>query len=433
MDFVCDNITSKNGKLCFAGRDVTELAEKYKTPLYLLDEDKIREKCRIYKTAFQKHFPEGSFPMYASKACSFKGIYGIITEEGLGIDVVSSGEIYTAVKAGYNMENAFFQGNNKTDEDVEFAIASGVGYFVVDNIEELRSIDRIAGERGICQKILLRLTPGIDTHTYEADQTGKIDSKFGVSIETGQAEELTEYTLTLKNIRLTGFQCHIGSQVFEEDVFERSAVIMLEFIARMKEKTGYAAEYLDLGGGYGVRYVNSDPYLDIETKIEDVAVSVNATCERLGIDVPKILMEPGRSIVADAGMTVYTVGTIKDIPGYKSYVSIDGGMSDNPRFALYGARYTCLAAGKMDERCDKEFSVVGRCCESGDIIQENVMLPHSMRRGDILAVCTTGAYNYSMASNYNRIPRPPIIMLRKGEDYPAVRRETLDDICMNDL
>ena len=433
MNFVCDNITSKNGKLYFAGRDTTELAEKYMTPLYLMDEDKIREKCRIYKTAFGKHFPEGSFPMYASKACSFKGIYGIVAEEGLAVDVVSSGEIYTAVQAGFNMENAFFQGNNKTDEDIEFAIASGVGYFVADNIEELRSIDRIAGERGICQKILLRLTPGIDTHTYEADQTGRIDSKFGVSIETGQAEELTEYTLTLKNIRLMGFQCHIGSQVFEEDVFERSAVIMLEFMAHMKEKTGYTAEYLDLGGGYGVRYVDSDPYLDIETKIKDVAVSVRETCERLGMDLPKILMEPGRSIVADAGMTVYTVGTIKDIPGYKSYVSIDGGMTDNPRFALYGARYTCFAAGKMDEECDKEFSVVGRCCESGDIIQENVMLPHSMCRGDILAVCTTGAYNYSMASNYNRVPRPPIVMLKEGKDYLAVRRESLEDLCLNDL
>lgn len=433
MEFVSDNITSKQGKLYFAGRNVAELAEKYKTPLYLLDEDKIREKCRIYKAAFRKHFPEGSFPMYASKACSFKKIYTIISEEGLGIDVVSPGEIYTAVQAGFDMGNAFFQGNNKTDEDIEFAVKHKVGYFVADNIEELRSIDRIAGEYGICQKILLRLTPGIDTHTYEADQTGRIDSKFGVSIETGQAEKLTEYTLSLKNISLSGFQCHIGSQVFEEDVFERAAVIMLEFMARIKEKTGYEAEYLDLGGGYGVRYVNSDPYLNIETKIGDVAAAVRAACTRLDIDVPKILMEPGRSIVADAGMTVYTVGTIKDIPGYKSYVSIDGGMTDNPRFALYGAAYTCIAAGKTDEECDKEFSVVGRCCESGDIIQEKVMLPHSMCRGDILAVCTTGAYNYSMASNYNRIPRPPIVMIKEGEDYPAVRRETLDDICLNDL
>ena len=433
MRFVCDNITADQDRLLFAGRDVTELAEKYKTPLYLMDEDKIREKCRIYKTAFEKYFPEGSFPMYASKANSFKKIYSIVAEEGLGIDVVSPGEIYTAVKAGFDMKQAFFQGNNKTDEDIEFAIKYKVGYFVADNIEELNSIERIAAENGICQKILLRLTPGIDTHTYEADQTGRIDSKFGVPIETGQAEKLTEYTLSLKNTKLMGFQCHIGSQVFEEDVFERSAEIMLEFIAHIKEKTGYSAEYLDLGGGYGVRYVNSDPYLDIEAKIDDVAKSIKAACERLNIDEPKILMEPGRSIVADAGMTVYTVGTIKDIPGYKSYVSIDGGMSDNPRFALYGAKYTCLAAGKMNDEYDKEFSVVGRCCESGDIIQENVMLPHSICRGDILAVCTTGAYNYSMASNYNRIPRPPIVLIKEGKDYLAVKRETLDNICENDL
>ena len=430
---LCDNIDIKNGHLTFAGFDTVDLAKKYGTPLYLLDENKVREKCRIYMNAFNKYFKEGSKVIYASKAACYKAIYPIIESEGLGIDVVSPGEIYTAVSAGFNMENAFFQGNNKTDADIEYAISSRVGYFIVDNIEELNAVDKIAKAHGIRQKVLLRLTPGIDTHTYEANQTGKVDSKFGSAIETGQAKELTIHTLSLKNIDLRGFHCHIGSQVFDEDVFERSAAIMLEFIAMAEKELSYKAEFLDLGGGYGVRYVESDIELDIESKISDVAKAVSATCLSLGIDIPKIIMEPGRSIVADAGMTLYTVGTIKKIPGYKNYVSVDGGMSDNPRYALYRAKYTCLCAGRADEECSFKCSVVGRCCEDGDKIQEDVYLPSSVCRGDILAVTTTGAYNYSMASNYNRIPRPPVVMLSGGESREIVKRESLEDLTKNDL
>ena len=230
-----------------------------------------------------------------------------------------------------------------------------------------------------------------------------------------------------------GFHCHVGSQVFGEDIFERAAVIMLEFIASMKEKHGYMAKQLDLGGGYGVRYVESDPYLDVDTKVSQVAAAIKAACQRLAIEMPEIHMEPGRSIVGAAGMTLYTCGTVKKIPGYKNYVSIDGGMPDNPRYALYKANYTCLLANKMNEKCDFEASVVGRCCESGDIIQEHVMLPASVGRGDTVAVCTTGAYNYSMASNYNRLPRPATVMLSGGKSYIAIRRETFEDLCACDL
>ncbi len=430
---ICNNITVKDGILHFAGQNTVELAKKYGTPLYLMDEDKIREKCRIYKHAFVKHFGPGSYPLYASKANSFKRIYEIMQEEEMGIDVVSSGEIYTALKAGYDISKAYFHSNNKTDEDISFAMEHGIGYFVADNIEEVKAVEAEAARRGIKQNLLLRLTPGIDTHTYEAVNTGLVDSKFGSAIETGQAMDIVEFTLKQSHINLVGFHCHVGSQVFAEDVFERAATVMLEFIAEAKEKLGYMASVLDLGGGYGVRYVDTDPYLDIEKKIGEVAASIRSTCVRLGIDMPAIHMEPGRSIVADAGMTLYTVGTVKQIPGYKNYVSIDGGMTDNPRFALYGSRYTCFVANKMAENCDMECSIVGRCCESGDIIQEHVMVPSSVGRNDIVAVCTTGAYNYSMASNYNRIRRPALVMLSNGDNYVAIRRESLEDICRNDI
>ena len=431
---ICDNITTgQNGHLFFAGQDTVELARQYGTPLYLLDEDQIRENCRVYTKAFKKHFGPGARPLYASKANAFKHIYQIMREENMGIDVVSSGEIYTALQAGYPLENAYFHSNNKTDEDIRYAIANHIGYFVADNVEEVKAVDAEAARAGIRQKILLRLTPGIDPHTYEAVATGKVDSKFGSAIETGQAEEITAFTLKREHIELVGFHCHVGSQVFAEDIFERAAVIMLEFVADMKKKYNYLAQQLDLGGGYGVRYVDSDPYLDVDKKVSEVAAAIKETCQRLGIEMPDIHMEPGRSIVANAGMTLYTAGTLKKIPGYKNYVSIDGGMPDNPRFALYKSSYTCLLANKMTEDKDFECSVVGRCCESGDIIQEHVMLPHSVQRGDTVAVCTTGAYNYSMASNYNRLPRPPIVMLSGGKSYVAVRRESLADLCLNDL
>lgn len=430
---ICDNITIENGILYFAGQDTTRLAETYGTPLYLMDEDKIREKCRVYKHAFETHFGPSAQPLYASKANSFKRIYEIMKEESMGIDVVSSGEIYTALRAGFDLSHAYFHSNNKTDEDIRYAMENGVGYFVADNAEEVKAVEAEAARRGICQKLLLRLTPGIDPHTYEAIATGKVDSKFGSAIETGQAEEITVFTLAQPHVELVGFHCHVGSQVFGEDIFERAAVVMLEFMAKMKEKYGFSAPMLDLGGGYGVRYVARDPYLDIETKVGQVAAVIRGTCERLHMAVPEIHMEPGRSIVADAGMTLYTVGTVKKIPGYKNYVSIDGGMTDNPRFALYGSDYTCLPANKMDEARDFTCSVVGRCCESGDIIQEHVMMPSSIGRGDIVAVCTTGAYNYSMASNYNRLCRPPIVMLSGGKHYVAVRRESFEDLCRNDV
>jgi len=434
VSFPCDNLAvNADGHLTFAGQDTTALAARYGTPLYLMDEDRIRRNCRDYTEAFRRNFGPDSLPLYASKACSFKQMYRIMREEGMGVDVVSSGELYTALQAGFDPGRIYFHSNNKTDADIRYAISGGIGWFVVDNAEELCVIEAEAAAQGIRQKVLLRLTPGIDTHTYAAVNTGLVDSKFGSAIETGQAMAITEFALGLPHIDLTGFHCHVGSQVFTEDVFERSAVIMLRFIADVRNHLGYTARQLDLGGGYGVRYVASDGYVDIAQKIADVAAAVHTCCAALNLPVPAILMEPGRSIVADAGLTLYTVGTVKRIPGYKNYVSVDGGMTDNPRFALYGAKYTCCLANKMNEPLALNCSLVGRCCESGDILQENILLPDSTLRGDIAAVCTTGAYNYSMASNYNRIPRPPVVMLRGGDSYVAVRRETADDLISLDV
>jgi diaminopimelate decarboxylase len=261
-----------------------------------------------------------------------------------------------------------------------------------------------------------------------------VDSKFGSAIETGQADEICAYAMGLAHVELMGFHCHVGSQVFDSDVFLRAAAIMLEFVAEMREKYGFITRELDLGGGYGVRYLESDPEIDIAANIAEVGAAVRAQCEALGIEMPAIRMEPGRSIVADAGMTLYTVGTVKRIPGYKNYVSVDGGMADNPRYALYRSPYTVLLANRASDSSEPfRCSVVGRCCESGDILQEDVALPANTKRGDLLAVLTTGAYNYSMSSNYNRIPRPPVVMLSEGRSRVAVRRETYEDICRNDL
>ena len=428
-DFICENISvNAAGHLCFGGQDTADLAARYGTPLYLMDEDRLRHNMRVYTEAFQRCFVPGSRALYAAKANAFRQIFRIAQEEGMGVDVVSAGEIHTAKQAGFDMRYAYFHSNNKTDEDIRFAMDCGVGCFVVDGEEELRAISAEAEQRGGKQKILLRLTPGIDPHTYAAVDTGRVDSKFGSAIETGQGEAITALALSLPGVDLAGFHCHVGSQVFDEDVFERAGVVMLEFIARIAGKYGYLAQELDLGGGYGVPYVFSDGTVDIGARIAEVAAVIRKTCERLGIAEPAILMEPGRSIVADAGMTLYTVGAVKRIPGYKNYVSVDGGMSDNPRYALYGSKYTCYAAEKMNEPAALRCDLVGRCCESGDIIQPDIGMPESIRRGDLAAVCTTGAYNYAMASNYNRIPRPPIVMLRGGESCVAVRRETWDDL-----
>ena len=423
---------NERGHLALAGVDTVEMAEKYGTPLYLMDEDRIRENCRVYIDAMQKYMGGASRPLFASKACCFKRMYAIVAEMGMGTDIVSPGELYTANAAGFPMEKAYFHGNNKTDADIKFAMDTGIGCFVVDNREELCAVNAEALRRGKRQKILLRLTPGIDPHTQKKISTGKVDSKFGTAIETGQAIELVRYTLTLPGVDLAGFHSHIGSQIFDYYPFRDAAEILLRFIRTVRDECDYEIRELNLGGGFGVRYVESDPETDYEANIRGLAGEIRRICEELSISQPDILMEPGRSIVADSGMTLYTVGSVKTITGYKSYVSIDGGMTDNIRYALYESDYSVLLANRPEDAPDFCATISGRCCESGDLIQEDVMLPRPTR-GETLAVLVTGAYNYAMASNYNRVPRPPVVMLRNGEDTVAVRRETYEDLCRNDI
>ena len=432
---ICDNltITADGRNLLFAGRSPRELMEKYGSGLYVMDEQRIRFNARQYVDAMREHFGADSYPLYASKAASFKQMYRIVGEEGMGVDVVSGGELYTAKAAGFAMSRTYFHGNHKTDEEIRFAMENGIGYFVADSREEIDAIDAVAADLGVTQSVLLRLTPGIDPHTYEAVATGKVDSKFGFAIETGAAEEITRYTLDKTHIHLMGFHCHVGSMVFDSDVYIASADIMLDFVAQMKTRYGLTTEQLNLGGGYGVRYVAKDPTMDIPANIAATAAVLKEMAVKYGIDLPSVRMEPGRSIVADAGITLYTVGTVKTIEGYKNYVCVDGGMTDNPRYALYQSAYTVVAAEKMDEPCDFPCDLVGRCCECGDVIQPAITLPASVERGDVIAVLTTGAYNYSMASNYNRYPRFPVIMVNGDDDYIAVRRETLADIARYDV
>lgn len=426
---LCSNISvnEENGHLCFAGYDTVSLAQRHKTPLYLIDESQIRKMCRIYADAMKEAFDELSMPLYASKALSFKMMYQIIDSEGLGTDVASIGELFTALRADFPPEKIMFHGNNKTDDDIVFAISHKVGCFVCDNREELEIIDKTAKKQNIKQKVMLRITPGIDPHTHSKINTGKVDSKFGAAIETNQAYELTLYALSLKNIELRGFHCHIGSQIFDFEPFCDAARIMLKFIADIKRETGYLARYLNLGGGMGVKYLPGDEEVDYRANILKIGQIIKEECKKLRIPAPHIFMEPGRSIVAAAGMTLYKVGAIKKIEGFKNYVSIDGGMTDNPRYALYNSPYTVAVANKMNEPANFTCTIAGRCCESGDLIQEDVTIPCPVR-GDILAVATTGAYNYSMASNYNRIPRPPVVILSSKKDYVAVEREQLTDL-----
>ena len=428
-----DNLTvNDKGHLAVGGMDAVELAAKFGTPLYVMDEEVLRANCRTYVEAMHESFGTDAAPLYASKALSFKGIYPIVESEGMCIDVVSPGEIYTALEAGFPSEKMFFHGSNKTDEDIKYGVLSGIGYFVVDNHNELEVLDRMAGELGVKQKALLRLTVGLDPHTLEAINTGRVDSQFGVPIDTGQADDFVKAALACENISVEGFHSHVGSQIFESDSFNRQAEILIEYAARMNKETGFELKALNIGGGLGVRYTEKDPLLDIPSRIAEIAEHLKGACEKCDMDMPAVFMEPGRSVVANAGVTLYTTGGTKEVKGYRNYVTIDGGMTDNPRFALYKAEYTVLNASRMDESADYECTVAGRCCESGDRIAEDVTIAKP-ERGDIIAVLTTGAYNYSMASNYNRIPRPAMIMVSNGDARLVVKRESFDDLIKNEL
>ncbi len=431
--FVSENLdVNAQGHLTIGGVDTIELAEKYGTPLYVMDEDLIRQNLRRFHDSMNKYYEGRGEVHFASKAFSCMEMCRIVASEGDGLDAVSIGELYTAVKAGFPMEKVGFHGNNKSDEELRYCLEVGVGHIIVDNIPELHRLEAIAKEMGKKPLIMFRIKPGIEAHTHEKVLTGQIDSKFGFALETGEAFEAVKEAVSCENVEFYGVHCHIGSQIFDIDPFEEAAKTMLGFIAKVKNELGYEIKGLNLGGGFGIKYLTEHDPEPFEKFIERVSAVVKAQCAELGIAQPRMYIEPGRSIVGSAGITLYKVGARKVIPNIRTYISIDGGMPDNPRYILYQSEYEAVVANKADQPRDEKVTIAGRCCESGDLIGEGMALQHA-ESGDIIAVLATGAYNFSMAMTYNRLQRPAVVFVKGGESRIGVRRESLDDIIRNDV
>ena len=424
--------TNEKNHLTIGGCDTVELAKNYGTPLYVMDENLIRENCRVYKNALDKYYGGNGLILYASKTFCTLAMCRIAKEEGMGLDVVSGGELYTAFKADFPMEKVYFHGNNKTEDELRQALSLGVGKIVVDNIFELELLNNLCREMGKKADILFRIKPGIDAHTHDFIMTGQIDSKFGTAIETGEAFEIVKTASEMDYVNVVGIHCHIGCQIFDIAPFKSAAQVMLEFAARLKNELGVIIDELNLGGGFGIRYVESDDPVSYDEYIRIVSEVFKETSHKFGINTPKVIMEPGRSIVGAAGITLYKIGAVKKIPDIRTYVTVDGGMADNPRYILYDAEYEFMLANNASAAKDQRVTIAGKCCESGDILGKDVLLPES-KVGDIMAVLSTGAYNYSMSSNYNRIPRPAVVMIKDGEPRVIVRRETYEDLIKNDL
>lgn len=425
-------IQEENGELILGGVGVKTLAAQYGTPLYVMDENVIRSNMRAFKSSMDQYYGGKGLVCYASKAFSCKEIYRIAKEEGIGADVVSIGEMYTAKSVGFPMDQVCFHGNNKTRRELEAALDWGVTRIVVDNLTELHTLSALAKEKGIIAEILLRIKPGIDAHTHNFIRTGQIDSKFGLALETGEAMEGVKEALAAESVTLRGLHCHIGSQIFSVDPFVHAAEVMMGFLGQIKAETGVELPELNLGGGFGILYTDEDEPVPFGDYMEPVSRAVKASAEKLGLSQPFVLIEPGRSIVGEAGTTLYTVGSVKEIPDIRTYVSVDGGMGDNPRYILYQAKYDMILANRVNEPATETVTVAGRCCESGDLLGENVPLAPA-KPGDLLAVFATGAYNYSMASRYNRVGIPPVVMVKDGASRVIVRGESLEDLVQNDL
>lgn len=426
---------NEQGHLEIGGADAVALAKSFGTPLYVMDEQYIRDMCSVYRDAIQEEYDGNGIVLYASKAFSCLAIYKIADSEHIGVDAVSAGELYTAFKAGFPAEKIYLHGNNKLPYELEFALDHKVGTIVVDAYSELDLIDQMCAERGMVQNILLRINPGVEAHTHRFIQTAKTDSKFGFSVADGTAEKITQYALTKKHVHLAGYHCHIGSQIFEKQSFLLAVDKMMAFIAEIGKKYSFETEVLNLGGGYGIWYTDEDAKFscaDYADYLKAIIRELKAKSQEYGVRSPFLVVEPGRSIVGEAGVTLYTVGAIKEIPGIKKYVAVDGGMFDNPRYALYQAKYTAILANRAAEKPTEVVSVAGKCCESGDLVCADVSLPKA-ESGDILAVLSTGAYNYSMASNYNRNFIPPVVLVKDGKAEYIVKPQTFEDLVRNDV
>ncbi|ANV86084.1 diaminopimelate decarboxylase [Picosynechococcus sp. PCC 11901] len=413
--------------LVVGGCDVTELVKQYGSPLYILDEYTLRTTCRQYRDSFQKYYGGESLVIYASKAWSCMAICAIVDSEGLGFDVVSGGELYTTLKAGVSPQKIYFHGNNKSREELNFALDQGVT-IIVDNFFELELLKALTGDRQTTAKIILRLTPGIECHTHEYIRTGHLDSKFG--FDPNQIEAAFALVSQAEFLNCIGLHAHIGSQIFEQQPHKDLGDVLAGWYKKAADY-GLNPEILNLGGGLGIRYTESDDPPSIEAWSQNVAQSLEAACRSHGIALPKLIVEPGRSLVGSACITAYTVGSRKVVPEIRTYVSVDGGMSDNPRPITYQSLYRAVIANRLSAPCEETVTVAGKHCESGDVVIKDAQLP-TPQPGDILVVLATGAYNYSMASNYNRIGRPAAVLVNEGEAQLIIRRETLEDLVRQD-
>ncbi|PRR78186.1 Diaminopimelate decarboxylase [Clostridium liquoris] len=421
----------KNNNLYIGGVNCVELAKKYGTPLYVFDEELIRKNCREYYDNFKVN-ELGNKVAYAGKAFLTIAMCQIIKEEGLNLDVVSGGELYTAMKANFPMERIYFHGNNKTLEEIEMGMELGVGRFIVDNFHEIEMINETAKRRGKIQKVLLRITPGIEAHTHKYIRTGQIDSKFGFTLLENETLRAVEQCIKSDYIDIVGLHCHIGSQIFETTPYEEEVDIMMNIIKEIKDKLNYELDELDLGGGFGIYYKEGDLPKSTEEYCNAILNRAIPKAKELNIKLPSLGIEPGRSIIGNSGITLYSIGAIKEIPEIRKYVSVDGGMTDNIRPALYNAEYECLLAGNVKDPEEQCVTISGRCCESGDILLSDVSIPEC-KSGDVLAVMTTGAYGYSMCSNYNKILKPAVVLVKDGRSKLICKRQSYEDLISNEL
>lgn len=417
--------------LVFGGWDVLELASRFGTPLYVLSEDIVRKRCGIIRSSFLEKY-EKTQAVYASKAFLTLAMCRILQEEGIGLDVVSGGELSMALKAGFPMDKVMFHGNNKLPREIELALKSGVGRIVVDSESEFDLLEAIAGSMGVRASVLFRVAPGVDAHTHKYIATGHTASKFGMPVMGDGISSLAERAMRSGHIELKGFHYHVGSQLMENVSHLMAADVMLDLMKKLKDSLGFETEELNIGGGFGVPQLPGERGVQVSDFTGPVMERICNGCREKGLEMPAVIIEPGRWIVSEAGITLYSVGAVKEIPGVMTYVSVDGGMTDNPRPALYGATYHGVIANRMGEEAIETVTVVGKCCESGDVIIRDLKVP-PVRRGDVLAVYNTGAYNFSMASNYNMNLRPAVVLVSEGRADLIVRRQSYEDLLMYDM
>lgn len=416
----------ESNELCIGGISCSDLVKEFGSPLYVMDENLLISTCKSYYDNF-KCKENHNRVAYAGKAFLTKAMCKLVNEQGLYLDVVSGGELFTAYKAGFPLNKVYFHGNNKSRGEIELGVKLGVGRFVVDNLDEMKMLNEEAGKNNIKQDIYLRLTPGIEAHTHDYIKTGQIDSKFGFAPVGETIMNAVKLALDCENMNLKGLHCHIGSQIFETEPYKDAVEIMMNFMKEIKDQTGHIIPELDLGGGFGIHYTDEDKPREPKEYCEVILNKVDEVCSRLNIERPILTIEPGRSIVGNAGITLYTIGAIKNIEGVRTYVSVDGGMTDNIRPALYGAKYEMAIANKIDEKANTRVAIAGKCCESGDIFIEDICI-QKPEIGDILAVFSTGAYGFSMSSNYNKNPKAPVVFIKDGVVRLVSKRQSYEEL-----